>query len=449
MPEKLLYQDFSYNQSTTQHVIQTYPRLRDFYNQPGRKFPLIILANEIAKCANLSLYSVKETFKSSAQEHIFPTLINVLSNIQAETSTLLYAWNFFRNSTHQTFELPHFLEINSYPLNLVYCDNPEFEKESIFDFTVFTNCFDITTWIFIVLSILAITFLINQSTGNLSTSCTVAFNSLVSSVIGFPSISKIKLRCQAALLINLWLFSSTVIVNLYLGIMSSNIVKPSSLKIIASYFELNKKGFNLVYNSNADLDFLKALSIYRNLTTLQDMLSKANVISDNNNYINDIVFGKKTATVAAWTRVSLVASTANQIAYAHARNMVGLTKPENECFIGKKLIPSGMLFYGLLPPKHLKVLEVLKWFIDTGINDRWVNEYIGLTKARRVQDRVKHISRTKILAKGEKASERNVSPLGMRGKIKRSFSLCVICLAACVVVFLVEVFYSRWLGNHG
>ncbi len=90
-----------------------------------------------------------------------------------------------------------------------------------------------------------------------------------------------------------------------------------------------------------------------------------------------------------------------------------------------------------------KLRKAALYLVESGILKYWRDEYIKLRYAKRVQERSKVISRTKIIYDFEKAV---TSSLALEGKISSVFFLWVACLVGgCCTVFVAELCYFKYL----
>lgn len=433
----LLFQSFSFDQQTLDFVSSHYSRLRDFHNGADRSYPFIIIASELANATNLTLVAVNETFQNSPTDHIFPTLVDSLGDLDEEISTPFYAWQFFKSST---FSPPLFVQVEAYALNLAYCGMPQFNTEAFFDFGAFINCFDKWTWMSLIICFAMVTFTLGKFYSNWIDSFFTIFIGLLSPVIGYsaPIIISSNARLSISIVIVSWLLAATVVTNIYLGAISSELIKPAPPDIIQNVNELYDKNFSLVYVNKYGVEVVTAIARDQNITKLLEMVQRAEVHTDS--YNAKIAFGEKLAIVAAWPVAASVSITGNELIQDRHKNSSGKVSSKlKQCYVGKNLISPQKLFYALLPPNHEKVERILQRFMDSGINFRWVNEYIGLATAKRVQDRVKLKSPTNILSRLDLEYESSVPTLDMTGKLLKVFFILGIGLKVSCMVFLLEI----------
>lgn len=193
----------------------------------------------------------------------------------------------------------------------------------------------------------------------------------------------------------LWTIMSTIVATFYLGTMSSEMIRPSPPVTIQTAKELNDRNFTLIYQYKNHQDLLSSLANIQNNSLLLTFLKTSEVHPKEADFIYELACGERKAVFHAWTAVCQFASMATKLinelklsTTSHSR------KVSRKCFVGQELIPAGNLYYGVLPPRQNKLEIVMGLMFETGIYYRWINEYIRLATADRVQDRVKLKSRT-------------------------------------------------------
>lgn len=211
---------------------------------------------------------------------------------------------------------------------------------------------------------------------------------------------------------------------------SSQIVKPLPPVIIKNVKELLARNYTLVYELEIQKEFVMSIAFSRNSSIIYNLTKRAEV--KGNEFIKRLAFGYNKATFAAWPAVSRWANMAKTLINANPNMKYNKYFKRKECFLGMELISSGLYFYGILPPNHDNLSKVRILF-ESGIYRFWLEEYFGLAKAARVQDRGKMKSPTK-LGVDEFSDGNRVPALNIYGKMLKAFVLYTICNIVCSCV---------------
>lgn len=213
---------------TVEHFIKFYSKLRNFHNQPVWLFPSLIFANETAKFLNYLLKVL--THQNTKNQNLSgPTLPTTLFHPSDKTLTPFYHWQSYRNYSTK----PVFLENFSYSFNLAYCDVSRYQYESPWNLSFLNSSFNKLIWLPLLSALMIVAFVLSKERGNecqdmyylYAYHLFLAFSASLSPYTGL-SIWKVKYHWS---LFILWMRISAVILISYLGVISSQIIKPIHL----------------------------------------------------------------------------------------------------------------------------------------------------------------------------------------------------------------------------
>lgn len=432
-PINILYFHITTNVNQTQvdHLLKTYKGVRNMHHRPFRLIPFFTLGNIVATAMNATLI-ITSKVNSSSLSH--PTMYIGAKAIDEPDKTPLYLWENFVTRSNQR---PEFICNDAFPYNLAYCDVKKFAKQSVFDMTIFTDPFDTYTWIALATSFIIVTFIIscypNGSPFLFLTAIFPTFSALFSAFTGPSSING---KLERSLVFTFWLIFSTIFMNFYTGIMTSTFIRPPPTEILGSVDDLLCNKYTLIFSSKATLLSTKVLAEHQNISALLKLIQTARVSQD---HIGELAYGHRIALVYYWTVVFEAVTTADELIRNSNKNNKD-QRQDRKCFVGTKLIDSGKLFYAFLPPDSGKVVRVFRKIYDTGIYRLWQKEYIGMSHSKRVQDRVKFISQTKVWFE-ENTEEQS---LRLDGKMTNVFVLYGVCVSFSVFAFICEILEDRF-----
>ncbi len=438
----LYYLDSSYNQSLLNSVIQNYSQLRSFHNWPRRTHPIVIFCNVVAQAFNATLESKMDNYyltnpTQQTYPNQFPTIITTLDTIDVPHKTPSFYLKLY-STRNNTNEFPLFVAKDTYRFNFVYCDIPKRQRESLWSFTIFTSPFDIWTWILLILSLLTISKVTQISVKPFDFIAEILSNisSLLSSSIGTPTH---KAGREKSFLFILWISCGIIIHTFYVGMISSLLVRLPEENVMKNLTSLYRSNYKLVYADKGSLEFVKSLAISAKFAPLINMLNAARVLPEPNN-LEALAFKTNVAVVYLWTYAFNVAAAAKVL--ISKQNIKNAKFGHRESYVGKELWNDNrQSFFGVIPPKAGLVYTILQRLVAAGIYRYWYEEYEGLAISKRVQDRVKFVSPTKIrLDEKFIRGVSDVPSLKMSGKIKTIFCVWTICLGTCVAVLFLEMF---------
>lgn len=441
-PNILYYVTYYWNQTELDFVLQKYSQLRHFHHSPKRTYPFAIMWNEVAKCINATLVveANNSHITDSAKGQHYPTIMPSLDTIEIEENTPFFYWQHalikasssVQNIPH---ELPIFITRNTYRFNFAYCDVPKKLKESLWEFSIFTLPFDHWTWILLLFSLLSVGLVLSlNSSIKFIHALLSTFSSLLSSSIGTPTQTK---RLKYSFLFILWTLCSIVIHTFYCGVVSSFIIRAPEDDIISDIAALHTKSYKLIFSSNQSRDFMKVLAFNSNFSSLFVMANEAEIQSKESENAEALAFGESKAVVYLWTTVFNLVATATDLILQREKTE-DFKVIHRECHVGKKLWNDNrQAFFGLIPPNARMAYCTMQRLMAAGIYRLWMREYEGLAISKRVQDRVKFTSPTKI--RGNESENQVVPPLKMMGKVITIFCGWGIGVVLCVIAFIFEM----------
>lgn len=370
----------------------------------------------------------------------FPQLISPVS-IFGGLARSLNLWNCFYNQSRRisnTTENPAFVKKESAIYNFAYCSSPTKTFESMWNFKMLTEPFDIWTWLVLSVLLIFVSILVSVSTShNFFIAFLSAFAALLDNEMRHFTNSKLYI---------LWLFTSLIIVDFYAGVITSRVIAPPEETHLETLSDLEQNNFTIIFPHNIPANAIntsvremnKLGNASENLRILAAMLKRSEVVPfhGEDSFFNRLIDNSRVATLAGAAFVLWYASKANML--ISKRNLI--KNPSKTCDVCKEMINIvGERFLALTPPGSAKMASIFQRLIATGIIPRWDQETVWLMYAERVQDRSRIVSRTKI-AKEEAA----VQPLRMDGKIVTIFVFYVLCVIGCCVSLSYELLIYNW-----
>lgn len=110
------------------------------------------------------------------------------------------------------------------------------------------------------------------------------------------------------------------------------------------------------------------------------------------------------------------------------------------CYLGKQLIHGGEWYHIITSPMQRRIRDLAVYLQEGGFIVYWHNEMNSLGSSKRVQDRSKVISPTKI----KYDFEQNLDNIQIEGRILTVFFLWGVCVAISIVVFIIEKLCSSF-----
>lgn len=445
----VLFDYYNMAQSGVSATIKKYPRMRDIHGPDAEFFiPNVVVANTIAKAVNATLLSNYQIFDPDILKES-PSISPALQIFDVYNRTVQYIWARYRNKVvslpSKVHTMPNFVQIRPLHFQFAYCDDVRKKTDSIWNFSVFTNCFDSLTWLAIGCVFICVSFVQFASVRVVLKNMPIKVENILfttlspvisPSVVGNAYISE----CPGTF--TLWLFVCVVLLNYYTGLLTSLIISPPPPDTMSEIEDLQLRNYSLIsgwpnllgaLNSTISSHFLGSSSFVQNdISVLKTLLEHVQVFEEPEFYKALAFSSDKVATVMGWPFALYAAATANSLL---DKNM-----PLNKrrCFVGKELVHSGAYYYGFLPPgDHLRLRDMCIKLVEAGIFDIWADELFGLAYSpARVQDRLRVKSPTNIVEENDE-----VVALKMQGKIVTIFLVWMFCILVAVIAFTRELLH--------
>lgn len=394
----------------------------------NRLTPLTILFQHLAKAANMSLHPL--------QIKDFDTLSDLNNSYM---NPFVYTWSktsignpiYLRNISKQLHAPnPILVGWDSLPYNHVYCSENLYIVQSDWDYSLFTKCFDYYTNCCIILAILIVNWLQGEASALLSAPNLLRL--LEYPYFGFSNGFE---KRKSSALLSMGLMGYTVLNVYYTGVLTSLVTRPMKLNTFDDLGDLLKNGFSLAHGSKSVKQQLEGNAKTFNIEYLAKLISrKPTVIADNVTSLEEILAnGNRVAYVGIWPVVFEMALKSKQILKQSGKSS------KRDCHVGKQLIGSMINFYGFVGKNNKRLGKLFARFIDGGIERLYRREDIGLSIARRIQDRV----RFKGPNKDPLESHPDPESLSMKNlKILTIFHYFGILLIICSLVFASEWFLT-------
>lgn len=405
-------------------------RLRDFHRDDtletwGLMYSAqLVILKTLATFINASLIVVGKNAQHS-QFHPFPEVV-VLPSI---------FWRTFQNYRNETYHLidkiPHevqLVQVDATDIGFSFCHVPQQEKLSFWEFGIFLDPFDECTWGLLATSLLLIILL-----------CGKVFKTIMSIVSATLAVGTQSLYKKRKIFL-MWLLACMFLTNFYSGELTSKISVPPKEVVMTHFHHLLEQNYTLSLPEYASklvmFGFKSHLSKSHSRTKkiLLRLLEKV-VIRKVENIYKDLISDKRYATIGAWPGVHTIIWV-HKVMSTRDRGITGLTP---KCYVGQELVTLGEKFFIFLPPKNLQVVVGLHRLIESGIYQRWEQEDHGLQHSRRVQDRIRVKSPTKVL----ELEVTMIPPQGLKGKMVTMFLLRGVCIIISFCVLCFEMYLEN------
>lgn len=324
-------------------------------------------------------------------------------------------------------------------MSFFYCALPKFVAVRPWKFTLFTEPFDLWTWILlsisfaIVFSLLSTKWFTNKEFSRRSMFMLLFSGTLQLGTQSLPTHSHIFM---------LWLATSMVCVCYYTGEITSEVISPPRDDVITTFTELEKNNLTLCNINPIRRQTLLSTALSLNpssrlrksiLYHLESGISGDFSLNIEKN--KEFYFGGRWFTVP-WWQVSLLYS--KYLLRLLTAKGATETQKRTRCHVGQELIRVDEEFVAFLPPGNLELMEAYKKLVEAGIVSRFLDENDDMMSSERVQDRSQRIGRTKV----RKIFEAQDTTLSLQSKLRTVFLFWVVCIICCVVGFLCELMMS-------
>lgn len=216
----------------------------------------------------------------------------------------------------------------------------------------------------------------------------------------------------------------------YIGDFGSELAVPAPIRRLGEVSELYDDNFTLVFEYPLGKE--DVINRYQRTTKekYKQMVNKAVVNSD---LIVELTGSPKRAILENWSFVLRKVDEAN--AYMKSRFMNGGRRTRSMiCYPGNTLEENRFEMFSLYTPGSQTVLSIFKRYIDTGVYDLWLGEFLGFSHSLRVQDRQKIRGKTTILI--EENFEDRLHETNR--KLMSLIYIWMICIIICVAVAIFE-----------
>lgn len=427
--DELLLEYYFITQWDIQVTLTNYSRLRDCYwnSRLNRglnelSMPLIAFTNILAVATNKTLTAylplASTTYPMDSTLPQAPAVLPLTQTLDMPYRRISHLWNLYYK---KNLYVPKFTQVSSIDSNFIYCQLPQREQIDALDFKEFTSAFDQYSWFGLIVAAFGVTLVLGIRNWH------IPLSTLLTD--GVVHLRK-AIRHSIALLF--WMLSTVFIRNLYSAGMTSILINPPEEVTLSNIRELNAENYTLLFGGPTELAgsqttyaSIPDVGLGEPLRILKEMITKATNVNGPLEHIHTLQkIGVKFATAMEWTFVIQIAELLN------GNDFVGTNK---RCYIGKELIQVGQGYFTFLPPNADQYAELFQRLVQTGVFQRWHNEYLAMSHSHRVQDRVRVKGPTKVLEK-----PRDFQSLSIEGKLLKVFVFWALCLVVCIVVLLIE-----------
>lgn len=413
-------------QEVVSKILHNYTRIRNFHNNPPRFFSATIMCDLLSKSVNATLISLTEyaavldTEKEILVEYPLVFAFTVISRLQ----------NIYTKAISEKVDPPSIQICLTSAFNFVHCSNTrKAYYQSMSTIITMVKVADKWTWIFLIISVLSVSILIKRDTS--AYLCTTIAVLITSGTSG-------DLRSKSVPFL-IWTYACIVLTTYYLGDQTSEVISPPAESRISTFQELLQNKLSLVYSDMGLLRDAK-LRVASSAETrnesgnvgveLLQLLDKARVATSENQFVNDIALEEGTASVLFWSIAMKYANLGNKV--------IDDQKIRNRrCYVGKELRFTSNPYFVFTGRDKQRLSTAYLNIFQAGFFQLWYKEWIGLGVARRVQDRCKYISPTRMME--NRAQFRS---LGMDEKFQDVVWLLLICLAFSAIVMASEIAYN-------
>lgn len=422
--EILLIDHLHTTQALISKVLRKYSRLRDFHHDP----PLFMLS---AQLCNLIAYKINSTLVSLVDLNISESEVESTDKYSIATTNIadarmaqMYTERLSRNQSRPSITI--YFPI---ALNFAYCSEIHKSDQRFFAFlTTLVQKIGKKVWICTITSILLISSILKKS-GNenyiLITIC----------VLITPGVCGRRFKCIPFLI---WMLCCIVLTTYYLGDLTSEVISPTPEARISTFNELLEQNFSFLFDSvdrpNRVKSFVASSPETRNRTGIPnlgmqtlDLIRNAKVVPSKRQFIENLANSQSSAAIDNWIVATSHANRGNDF-------IREFELQKHRCYIGNELRFHYNFIFAFTGKDPEKLSNIFGTIVEAGFADIWSKEYIGVGVARRVQDRLRCISPTRILGDKEPAM-----PLTLEEKFLDLIWLWLIGLFLSALVLLSEI----------
>lgn len=396
---------------TTQSSISTNLENFDYFTQYSNKlyathalptYTQITLCRILALAVNASLLEQSNTKTIPEATFIYPH-----TSLHLETTA----------TSVQLGQTPVLIKVEPAFENFVYCMERIKETDSL---SFFVTSFDIYTWICLILAFMLV--------------------KLVKSIDKAWNISSMQKRIEVSIIF--WnLILDIFLMNLYSSGFTGTLTVPSPDREFASLTELSREGFVLVkvehfwdptsrYKARKDHDHeddIKSALFLDKSSIHTGFLEYFGLVDGNKGF-------KRFCCIFQWSWAIRNVHTLNQCI---AKD--GLER-KRKCYLGMKTLDPISQYFAFQGPLAGKIGKAFQNLIQSGIYQRWDEEYVSLLHSVDVKDRLKVVSPTKI----KNDVEGEYYPLRIEGSMTNIFCIFFIAFSSYTLVFIIECFRNKY-----
>lgn len=419
------------NQTELEEILTLRGRLRDQYSLGFSKTQdeavSYILGNIIASHFNATLITFGHSqAKYYSQQNFtspYPIIIPYMTALSAEI-----VWKKTYNS-NKTSERPTIFKRHRLDNNFAYCSVPEQKYTSATDFTIFTDPFDVWTWLILLFHLVTVSILVSIS---IRQKFFTTFMSALAVLLDNEMTQVVNSKLYV-----LWLFITLLIFDFYSGAVTSEITAPPEEVWLTRIHQLEEHNYTLIFPDEGyflsfkrNLEFLNREKYNpKNLKVVTRLVDKSQVFSLATGAFSSALTERARIATLMWWPFAMFAAT-------RGNNDLLSKKEERKkrCVVGSELFNTGEIFVVVTPPGSSKVSGMLENLQACGIFRRWNDEYLGMLQSTRVQDR----ARVKSWASLAKEAT-TVDAIELKGKAATIFLLWWVCLVVSFICFIKEI----------
>lgn len=412
--------------------IHDFSKFRNYHSstQLGNNVPLI-LAYIIGVKVNATLISRKLLKSKKLKVESYPEILFAVESVQwFETwgAPLKYWRQHYIKTTFKSSsaERPNFVQVESHQNSFVYCAFLRRETISLWEFSLFTEPFDYWIWLLFLASFVFIFPLSSVTFSGTSVSQVV-----ISIFSGMFSLGTCRLSRRSKLC-TVWLLMCLILGHLYSGEMSSELISPRKKYVMRWIDELDRKRYKMTMTEKEDSSQKTFIGNGTRKGSILSRLYRKVRIVNKSDLNNQLLFEKRSFTMREWAEAHALSRTLRKMSRRQKKR--GNRKRRRFCHVGQEVIDMGPRFFIALPPKNYRLAQVFGKLIEAGIYQRWTFEQDAMRHSRRVQERSRVISPTKVLQrKSEEFKE-----LALEGKTVTIFLLWMTCVIISAGIFFLE-----------
>lgn len=426
-------------------IVKNLSRLRDYHNTPTPLGPLFMQAKFLADLINGTLitsqfaHEIKVDMSRLTTIHMNVFIYKLFSDLNNGNNSM---WHIHHSKTNKGKLYISLSNIYA-PFNHGYCAIRKLSLVKPWDLYILLIGFNSFVWIFLLLTISGLigTFYFANKRSSLSTIVISLISPLITESTFIPPEMG---RCKY--LFVFWMFGSTVLITCYTGKNASFIIKPPEEETLPTLSDVADKQFSMLFLDQWFYDLLKGYNNMRqkivqqrhrdhhsDVAALSHFITKwekedATPFQKMNKYIEAFALREKVVILTWWYYLFENIGNGNKL--IQDKGMAN----SRRCYLGKRVIPAPEMYEVLsIPPGNVDLFKFQQVRDSSGISVYWSKEFVEAHVTRRVQDRARAVSPTKIVYEFE-----NIRSLKMEGKMLCIFFLWGVGLGAGFVTKVFE-----------